>query len=178
MASMRTLTPLLAILLVCSPMAGCLDLLSGNDPPTAQMSLDPSQNIKTDQSITFSAAGSSDPDGDSMTFTWTFGDGNTGSGLTTSHTYVQAGEYVVRLAVGDGTHETTISQSINVLDSSAREPKAEISANKDDDCEGDDAPAGDFVLVWVCDDDNDVNDRTGSVSTTVTLDGSNSWAGC
>ena len=142
------------------------------------MSLDPSQNIKTDQSITFSAAGSSDPDGDSMTFTWTFGDGNTGSGLTTSHTYVQAGEYVVRLAVGDGTHETTISQSINVLDSSAREPKAEISANKDDDCEGDDAPAGDFVLVWVCDDDNDVNDRTVSVSTTVTLDGSNSWAGC
>ena len=82
MASMRALTPLLAILLVCSPMAGCLDLLSGNDPPTAQMSMDPSENIKTDQSITFSAAGSSDPDGDSMTFTWSFGDGNTGTGHT------------------------------------------------------------------------------------------------
>ena len=141
---MRTLTSLLAILLVCSPMAGCLDALSGNDPPTAQMSMDPSENIKTDQSITFSAAGSSDPDGDSMTFSWTFGDGNIGTGLTTSHTYLQPGDYVVRLAVGDGTHETTISKTITVLDSSAREPHAEITANKDIDCEGDDPPGGDL----------------------------------
>ena len=136
MASMRTLTPLIAILLVCSPLAGCLDALSGNDPPTAQMSMNPSENIRTDNPVTFSAAGSSDPDGDSMTFTWTFGDGNTGTGLTTSHTYVQPGEYVVRLSVGDGTYETSISESINVLDSSAREPNAEISANKDNDCDG------------------------------------------
>ena len=178
MASMRTLARLLAILLVCSPMAGCLDALSGNDPPTAQMSMDPSENIRTDQSITFSAAGSSDPDGDSMTFTWTFGDGNTGTGLTTSHTYVQPGEYVVRLAVGDGTHETTVSETINVLDSSAREPHAEITANKDDDCDGEEPPGGDFVLVWVCDNDNEANDRSVSVSTSVTLDASGSWAGC
>ena len=178
MASMRTLARLLAILLVCSPMAGCLDALSGNDPPTAQMSMDPSENIRTDQSITFSAAGSSDPDGDSMTFSWTFGDGNTGTGLTTSHTYVQPGEYVVRLAVGDGTHETTVSETINVLDSSAREPHAEITANKDDDCDGEEPPGGDFVLVWVCDNDNEANDRSVSVSTSVTLDASGSWAGC
>jgi len=142
------------------------------------MSLDPAQNIRTDQSITFSAAGSSDPDGDSMSFTWTFGDGNTGSGLTTSHTYVQPGEYVVRLAVGDGNHETTISKTISVLDSSAREPRAEITANKDDDCDGEDPPGGDFVLVWVCDTENEDSDRSVSVSTSVTLDGSGSWAGC
>ena len=178
MASMRTLTSLLAILLVCSPMAGCLETLSGNDPPTVQMSMDPSENIRTDQSITFSAAGSSDPDGDSMTFSWTFGDGNDGTGLTTSHTYLTSGDYVVRLTVGDGTYETTTSRSITVLDSSAREPNAEITANKDNDCEGDDPPGGDFVLVWVCVDDNDIDDRTILVSTTVTLDGSSSWAGC
>ncbi|MEC8914293.1 MAG: hypothetical protein VYA52_03615, partial [Candidatus Thermoplasmatota archaeon] len=86
--------------------------------------------------------------------------------------------YTVRLAVGDGSHEATASMTVTILDSSAREPHAEITAAKDDDCEGEDPPGGDFVLVWVCDDDKDINDREISVSTTVTLDGSDSWAGC
>ena len=155
-----------------------MDVLSGNDSPTAVMSVDPSENIKSGESLTFSAVGSSDPDGDSMTFDWTFGDGNTGTGLTTSHSYAQSGDYTVRLAVGDGSHEATVSMIITVLDASAREPHAEISADKDDDCEGEEPPGGDFVLVWVCENDKDINDREISVSTTVTLDGSESWAGC
>tara|TARA_B100000586_G_scaffold152173_1_gene110563 strand:- start:66 stop:1148 length:1083 start_codon:yes stop_codon:yes gene_type:complete len=142
------------------------------------MSVDPSGTVKVGDAVTFSAAGSSDPDGDPMTFEWTFGDGNTGTGLTTSHTYAQPGEYAVKLAVGDGTHEASASTTINVVDSSAREPHAEITANKDDDCEGDDPPNGDFVIVWLCEDDKDVDDREVTVSTTVTLDASNSWAGC
>ena len=170
-------TALVAVLL-SSTMAGCLDVLSGNDSPTAVMSVDPSENIKSGESLTFSAVGSSDPDGDSMTFDWTFGDGNTGTGLTTSHSYAQPGDYTVRLAVGDGSHEATVSMIITVLDASAREPHAEISADKDEDCEGEEPPGGDFVLVWVCENDKDINDREISVSTTVTLDGSESWAGC
>ena len=142
------------------------------------MSVDPSGTVKAGDAVTFSAAGSSDPDGDPMTFEWTFGDGNTGTGLTTSHTYVQPGEYAVKLAVGDGTHEASASTTINVVDASAREPHAEITANKDDDCEGDDPPNGDFVIVWLCEDDKDADDREVTVSTTVTLDASNSWAGC
>jgi len=178
MTDLRRLAPMLAAIMLCSSMAGCLDTLTGNDSPTAVMSVDPSENIKTGQSVTFSAVGSSDPDGDSMTFSWTFGDGNIGTGLTTSHSYAQPGDYTVRLAVGDGSHEATASMTVTILDSSAREPHAEITAAKDDDCEGEDPPGGDFVLVWVCDDDNDINDREISVSTTVTLDGSGSWAGC
>ena len=50
---------------------------------------------------TFSAAGSSDPDGAPGTYSWRFGDGTTGSGATTSHTYDKAGEYVATLAVHD-----------------------------------------------------------------------------
>ena len=73
MTSLRKLAPMLAAVLLCSSMAGCLDVLTGNDSPTAMMSIDPSENIKTGESVTFSAVGSSDPDGDSMTFTWTFG---------------------------------------------------------------------------------------------------------
>jgi PKD repeat protein len=143
------------------------------------MSIDPSGTVKADSPVTFSAAGSSDPDGDSLTFEWDFGDGNTGSGLTTSHTYVQPGEYMAELAVGDGTHEATASMTITVVDSSAREPKANIKSSKDDDCDGEESSAnGDMVIVWVCEDDRDINDREIEVSTTITLDGSESWAGC
>ena len=178
MARMRTLAPMLTAILLCSALAGCLDLLSGNDPPTAVMSVDPPGTAKAGDSLTFSAVGSSDPDGDSLTFTWTFGDDNTGTGMTTSHSYAQPGDYTARLAVGDGTHEATASMTITVIDASAREPHAEITANKDDDCEGEEPPNGDFVLVWVCEDDKDENEREISVSTTVSLDGSDSWAGC
>ena len=149
-----------------------------NRPPIAVMSMDPSENIRANQSVTFSAAGSYDPDGEALTFNWTFGDGHIGTGLTTSNTYSQPGDYVVHLAVGNGTNEATDSMTITVHDATTRFPHAEITANKDNDCDGDDPPAGDFVLVWVCDVDNDINERSVEVSTSVTLDASNSWAGC
>jgi PKD repeat protein len=143
------------------------------------MSVDPSGSVKAGSSVTFSAAGSSDPDGDPLTFEWDFGDGNTGTGLTTSHTYAQPGDYVAELAVGDGTHEATTSKTITVVDSSAKEPRAKITPSKDDDCEGEESSAnGDMVIVWVCEEDNDINDREVEVSATITLDGSDSWAGC
>lgn len=171
---------MLAILLIAPMMAGCTDFLGGfsNNPPTATMSVTPSGTVKAGDEVIFDAAGSSDPDGDSMTFEWTFGDGNTGVGLTTKHSYAQPGEYTAKLAVGDGTHETTTSKLITVIDSSARDPKAEITPSKDNDCEGEDPPNGDFVVVWVCEDDKEIGDREVEVSSTVTLDGSESWAGC
>lgn len=169
---------MIAIVLLAPLLAGCTDLLGSNSPPTATISVDPSGTVRAESPVTFSAAGSSDPDGDSMTFEWDFGDGNTGNGLTTSHTYAQPGDYTVELAVGDGTHETTTSTLVTVVDASAREPHAEITTNKDNDCEDDDPPNGDFVIVWVCEDDKEIGDREVVVSTTVTLDGSESWAGC
>ena len=159
-------------------LAGCTDLLSNNSPPTATMSITPSGTVKSGESVTFSAAGSSDPDGDPLTFEWRFGDGNTGTGLTTSHSYNKPGEYTAELAVGDGTHEAKVTQSITVVDSSAREPKAVISSDKDNDCDGEEPPSGSFVIVWVCDSGKDINDREVVVSTSITLDGSGSWAGC
>lgn len=178
MTRARGTASLIAIVLLAPLLAGCTDLLGSNSPPTATISVDPSGTVRAESPVTFSAAGSSDPDGDSMTFEWDFGDGNTGNGLTTSHTYAQPGGYTVELAVGDGTHETTASTLVTVVDASAREPHAEITTNKDNDCEDDDPPNGDFVIVWVCEDDKEIGDREVVVSTTVTLDGSESWAGC
>ena len=168
---------MMVMMMIFTSLAGCMDVLGSNSPPTANMTIDPSGSVRAGDSITFSAVGSSDPDADPMTFTWTFGDGNTGNGLTTSHSYAQPGEYSAKLAVSDGTHEVTTSKLISVIDSSAREPHAEISSNKDDNCEGDSPPNGDFVMIWVCE-DKEIDDRQVSVSTTVSLDGSGSWAGC
>jgi PKD repeat protein len=56
-----------------------------------------------------SGAGSSDADGDALEFAWSFGDGNSGTGVTTSHTYASAGTFTVRLIVTDtrGIADTT-----------------------------------------------------------------------
>ena len=164
--------------MISTPLAGCLVPFSGNNAPTSTFSMSPDSNVRSGDEITFNAAGSSDPDGDSLTFTWNFGDGNTGSGLTTTHSYVQDGEYTVRLTVSDGSLETTTKKTLNIIDPSAREPKAKISDDKDDDCEGESAPAGSFVLVWVCEEDKEISDREIEFTTKIDLDASDSWAGC
>jgi len=53
--------------------------------------------------VTFDATGSSDPDGDPLTYNWTFGDSNIGTGVTPSHTYADNGTYNVCVTASDGT---------------------------------------------------------------------------
>ncbi len=50
-----------------------------------------------------SAAGSRDPDGDTLSFTWDFGDGTRGSGERVSHAYSQGGHYTAIVTADDGT---------------------------------------------------------------------------
>jgi DNA/RNA endonuclease G (NUC1) len=51
--------------------------------------------------VSMSGAASSDPDGDALTYLWSFGDGVSGAGPNVSHTYAQDGNYSVRLIVRD-----------------------------------------------------------------------------
>jgi hypothetical protein len=53
--------------------------------------------------IAMSAAGSSDPDGDALTYGWDFGDGGSATGVSTSHAYATAGQYDVAVTVSDGS---------------------------------------------------------------------------
>ena len=52
--------------------------------------------------IGFDGGGSSDVDGDSLTYSWEFGDGGTASGPTPTHAYADNGTYTVTLTVNDG----------------------------------------------------------------------------
>jgi len=62
--------------------------------------------------IGFDGSASTDPDGDILTYEWTFGDGATETRPNPTHVYATAGIYTVRLTVNDGheginTAETT-----------------------------------------------------------------------
>jgi hypothetical protein len=65
--------------------------------------------------VSMSAAASTDPDGDALTFAWTFGDGGVATGATVSHTYATYGSYMVRVIVTD-THglADTVSTTASV----------------------------------------------------------------
>lgn len=49
----------------------------------------------------FDASESSDPDGEITSYTWDFGDGQTGEGLRVEHTYEHSGIFTARLTVSD-----------------------------------------------------------------------------
>jgi hypothetical protein len=51
--------------------------------------------------VPMSGTGSTDPDGDVLTYAWDFGDASTGTGATTSHAYATAGHFIVSLMVTD-----------------------------------------------------------------------------
>jgi PKD repeat protein len=61
--------------------------------------------------VSFNAGGSSDPQGQPLTYAWTFGDGSTGTGLTTTHTYAAPGTYAVTVTVKDTSGLTGFASS-------------------------------------------------------------------
>ncbi len=54
--------------------------------------------------VQFDGRGSSDPDGDPLGYYWYFGDGESASGPTPSHTYAYSGTFVVTLYVNDPSY--------------------------------------------------------------------------
>lgn len=84
---------------------------AGNTAPTAVVSATPTEG-DVPLLVRFSSAGTQDPDGDALQYTWDFGDGSAPSSLAhPEHTYATRGLYTARLTVSDGrggTHSTPV----------------------------------------------------------------------
>jgi len=74
----------------------------------AQANTSPHAVIKADargcanRSLSFDATGSSDLEGQRLTYRWDFGDGTVAEGAKAQHTYAKGGKYPVALTVDDG----------------------------------------------------------------------------
>jgi PKD repeat protein len=77
-------------------------------PPVAAASASPMSGI-VPLAVTFSSAGSSDPEGTALTYSWTFGDGSTSTAANPSHTYQASAIYTAQLTVSDGTNQVSAS---------------------------------------------------------------------
>ncbi|MEO8128061.1 MAG: glycoside hydrolase family 44 protein [Bryobacteraceae bacterium] len=71
-----------------------------NRPPVASFTAAPASGTAP-VAVSFDASASSDPDGTIASYAWTFGDGGTGTGKTTVHTYSAAGSFTATLQVTD-----------------------------------------------------------------------------
>jgi len=85
-----------------------------NVPPTAAFTANPSSG-DAPLTVNVDASASGDTDGTIQSYAWDFGDGGTGSGVTTSHVYAAAGSYVVTLTVTDDDGDSsTATDTITV----------------------------------------------------------------
>jgi len=84
-----------------------------NQPPIAVVSATPSSGTAPLQ-VAFSSAGSSDPEGGSLTYSWDFGDGTSSTAANPTHTYQSAGTYAASLRLSDGD-KTTLSESMPIV---------------------------------------------------------------
>ena len=72
-------------------------------PPIATFTINPSENLKPGDTLTFNASGSFDPDGNIVSYIWNFGDGynETIDTPITTHVYSKRGVYTITLKVID-----------------------------------------------------------------------------
>ena len=90
-----------------------------NDGPTASFVYSPS-SPKVGEKVNFNASGSSDPDGNIVSFQWDFGDGRSDSGERVSHTYRNVGTFTVVLVVKDNSgNRGTSSQTVSITEGSS-----------------------------------------------------------
>ncbi|MGB0494874.1 MAG: PKD domain-containing protein [Kangiellaceae bacterium] len=85
---------------------------TGNQAPTASYTF-----TCTDLSCDFDASASSDSDGTVDSYSWDFGDGNSATGSTPSHTFSAGGSFDVTLTVTDNEGASgNTTQSVTVVD--------------------------------------------------------------
>jgi len=84
----------------------------GNQPPTVVASANPTRGAPP-LNVNFSSAGTTDPEGNTLTYSWDFGDGGTSNLPNPAHVYQSIGLYTARVTVSDGSNQV-LSNPISV----------------------------------------------------------------
>ncbi|MFJ6727932.1 ThuA domain-containing protein [Streptomyces sp. NPDC091281] len=87
-----------------------IDYVAGNRAPLAKAKATPDAG-QPPLEVEFSSQGSTDPDGDALSFRWDFGDGDTSTAANPTHRYTANGAYTATLTVSDAAGKTG---SVNV----------------------------------------------------------------
>jgi glucose/arabinose dehydrogenase/PKD repeat protein len=105
-----------------------LTYTAANQAPVVNSSANPTSATAAPLTVNFSSAGSSDPENQTLSYNWNFGDGTTSTQANPSHTYNSRGLYNVRLTVSDGTN-STIGNGIPITVGRAPTPTISTPAN-------------------------------------------------
>jgi hypothetical protein len=109
----------LCILQLITTRRGGTCLVFSASPPPANLA--PSANAggpyagRVGAPVPMTAAASTDPEGGTLTASWSFGDGGMGSGLAVSHTYGEVGIFGVTVTVSDGTKTATATTTATIV---------------------------------------------------------------
>jgi PKD repeat protein len=98
-----------------------------NEYPDAHAGAD--QRVFEDEPVFFDASGTVDTPNDitSLSYSWNFGDGSSGGGIATNHTYTKSGKYFVTLTVTDNDY--AVDQDVMVVEVDNAEPAADAGAD-------------------------------------------------
>src|SRR5262249_35509437 len=97
---------------------------TANRPPTA--SAGGPYTADAGQTITFTAAQSSDPDGDPLTYSWTFDDGSVSTGSVVHRSYSSPGSYTAQVTVAAGRGGTATASAAVTVRALNHQPTAQI----------------------------------------------------
>jgi hypothetical protein len=86
--------------------------VNGNQPPIVSAGALP-RTGPPPLSVSFSSVGTSDPEGEPLTYAWDFGDGGTSTDPNPAHVYAASGLYIARLRVSDGV-DTAFATPIQI----------------------------------------------------------------
>ena len=118
----KTRTEILAGVVLLAFAVSLAGAQTANTPPVADPDGPYFENLGSP--VTFDGSGSYDPDGSIVAYDWDFGDGNTGTGVSPTHTYAAVGAYIVKLTVTDNggltntsnINTTAVITAISVVD--------------------------------------------------------------
>ncbi len=85
-----------------------------NDDHAPVANAGPNQTVNEGATVTFDGSGSSDADGDALSYFWSFGDGSGASGVNPTHVFADNGVYTVTLTISDGANTSSSTLTVTV----------------------------------------------------------------